>query len=63
MILTREIVEDVLDDFMERCEIARPAGIAYRDYVEGVPVPEGWWLDQETYYWLPPNFSFRGSRA
>ena len=61
MQITTQQIEDVLASFFRRCEAAKSAGgIAHRDFVDGTDVPDGWVLDFETYYWLPPNVHLLG---
>lgn len=51
-----EHIEMALAAYFRRCQHAQDiGGISLRDAVQGTDVPEGWVLDQETYYYLPPN--------
>lgn len=54
---TEQDVKDFLDVLFRRCEAARNAGgVALQDVVEGTQRrPEGWVLDIQTCYYLPPN--------
>ena len=58
MILTAEMVEDVLTAYFRRCALIRLAGgIALQDVVNRTAVvPPGWVLDAQTDYYLPPGF-------
>lgn len=59
MELTEDFVRGVLSDFWARCEAARlVGGIPLYKAVDGEPVPTGWWFDEDTAYYLPPNFQF-----
>lgn len=56
MEISQKDIEQVLDRFFRRSEAAKAAGgISHKDVVEGTPVPDGWQLDYELAYWLPPN--------
>lgn len=58
MEISKNDVEQILSRFFRRGEAAIAAGgIAHKDVVEGVEVPDGWKLDYELAYWLPPNVS------
>ena len=60
MELTCEMVQSAINDMFTRCAEARSAGgIALEDvFNQTHAVPEGWWLDQQTSYYLPAGFQF-----
>lgn len=64
MMLTPEIVTDVLNGFWSRCAEARMAGIPLYEVVDHIrAVPDGWWFDHDTAYYLPPGFQFSSGSA
>lgn len=58
--LGSKYVAETIERFFERCRLARAAGgIALESVVDGkTKVPDGWWFDWQTEYYLPPNFAF-----
>lgn len=56
MELMRIDTERAIASLFRKCEAARTVGgISARDALEGKPVPDGWRLDYQTQYYLPPN--------
>lgn len=55
MQLTAELIERTISDHFRKCEIAISIGLPLYAAVDGKPIPEGWKLDYETLYYLPPN--------
>ena len=62
--LDEQFVRSKIDDLFKRCRLARAAGgIALEEVMDGKKdVPEGWWLDFYTSYYLPPNFAYFEAR-
>lgn len=56
--VTRSSVTAVLNAHMERSAVAQAVGISRQSEVDGKSVPRGYWFDDLTQYWLPPNFKF-----
>ena len=53
---TREFVEETITSMFRRAEMAQLAGgISEKDRVEGRAIPDGYWFDYLTSYYLPPN--------
>lgn len=58
MEISQKDIEDVMSRFFRRSEAARAAGgISHKDVVEGATIPDGWRLDHELDFWLPPNIA------
>lgn len=58
MKLTEEMIVGVLDRVTRRCQAAIAAGgIPHEEAEDGRPVPDGWHLDPQIAYWLPPGVS------
>jgi len=56
LVIDEEMIENVIQVMFRRSEAAKAAGgISEYDRMNGVSVPEGWKLDYELDYWLPPN--------
>lgn len=54
--LSNSDIEHILAKFWRRAEAARAAGgISKKDQFEGATIPDGWVLDYQIDYWLPPN--------
>lgn len=57
-VITEEMIENTIRRAFRRSEAAQAAGgIGEQDRYNGAVIPEGWKLDYETEYWLPPNVS------
>lgn len=54
-LFTHEFVSGVLGQHFRRCDAARAIGVSMQAAVEGAEIPDGWTLDPETEYFLPPN--------
>lgn len=46
--------------YCKRCEAAQTIGISYQEFQGGKAIPRGWYLDEHTQYFIPPNFDFSG---
>lgn len=55
MRLTKEMVEEIISDSLRRCKAAKAIGLPLYKAMDGEPIPDGWELDYETLYYLPPN--------
>lgn len=60
MELTAEFVQQILASFLRRSEMIRLAGgVALKDVVDGTAiVPDGWVIDYETQFYIPPGLVF-----
>jgi hypothetical protein len=55
-IICSKMVADTTQSVIKRGEAAIAAGgISEKDRVEGAVIPDGWKLDHQLDYWLPPN--------
>lgn len=56
MNITTDDIERELSRFWRRSDAARAAGaISVKEQYDGTKIPDGWVLDHELDFWLPPN--------
>lgn len=52
------VIEQTIQSMVRRSDAARNAGgISKIDHMEGAKIPDGWKLDMDIDYWLPPNIT------